>query len=130
MHLSSLGPALTNIFIYSFENKWVKDCHPGLKSEFCRWCFDNIIVFFPLSTKQKSLKSFDHSNKHNIFVRERKRWPRSFFRHQDFSWKKIVTSLYLKRPSVTYIRISIASYQKPINPVQFGHCCFKAFVWE
>ena len=30
---SSVGPALGNIFISSFENKWLKDCPHGLNDD-------------------------------------------------------------------------------------------------
>ena len=55
---SSLGPALANIFLTSFENKWFKDCPHGLNPVLYRRHVDNIFVFvFALLIKQKSLKS-------------------------------------------------------------------------
>ena len=31
---SPLGPALVNIFMYNFENKWLKECPHSLKPVF------------------------------------------------------------------------------------------------
>ena len=42
---SSLGPALPNIFLSSFENKWLKDCPHGLKPVLYRRHVDDIFVF-------------------------------------------------------------------------------------
>ena len=39
---SPLGPALANIFMCSFENKWLKDCPSGLKPVFYRRYVDDI----------------------------------------------------------------------------------------
>ena len=52
---SSLGPAPANIFIHSFEKKWLKDCLHGLKSVFYRQYVDDIFVMF---------SSLDHASKH------------------------------------------------------------------
>ena len=56
---SPLGPALANIFMCSFENKWLKDCPHSLKPKlvFYRQYVDDILYCFPLSIKWKSLKS-------------------------------------------------------------------------
>ena len=54
---SPLGPALANIFMCNFENKWLKDCPHSLKPVFYRRVVDNILYCFPLSIKQKRLKS-------------------------------------------------------------------------
>ena len=43
---SPLGPALTNIFMCSFENKWLKDCPHSLKPMFYRWYLHDIFVLF------------------------------------------------------------------------------------
>ena len=39
---SPLGPALANIFMYSFENKWLKDCPHSLKPVFYRRYVDDL----------------------------------------------------------------------------------------
>ena len=54
---SSLGPALTNIFMSSFKNKWLKDCSHGLNPVFYRHVDDIFVFVFVLLIKQKSLKS-------------------------------------------------------------------------
>ena len=41
---SPLGPALANIFMCSFENKWLKDCPHSLKPVFYRRNVDDIFV--------------------------------------------------------------------------------------
>ena len=44
---SPLGAALVNIFVCSFENKWLKDCRHGLKPVFYRqYVDDNICIIF------------------------------------------------------------------------------------
>ena len=43
---SPLGKALANIFMCSFENKWLKDCPYGLKPVFYRRCVDDKFVLF------------------------------------------------------------------------------------
>ena len=54
---SLLGPALANIFMCSFENKWLKDCHNCLTSVFYRQYVDDIFVLFKelLSSKQPNI---------------------------------------------------------------------------
>ena len=44
---SPLGPALANIFIYSFESKWLRDCPNDFKPVFYRRYTDDIFVLFP-----------------------------------------------------------------------------------
>ena len=39
---SPLGPALANIFMCSFENKWLKDCPHSLKPVFYRRYVDDL----------------------------------------------------------------------------------------
>ena len=43
---SPLGPVLANIYMSSFENKWLKDCPHGLKLVFYRFYFHDIFVLF------------------------------------------------------------------------------------
>ena len=43
---SPLGSALANIFMCSFENKWLKDCPNGLKPVFYRRYVDDIFLLF------------------------------------------------------------------------------------
>ena len=41
---SPLGPALANIFMCSFKNKWLKDCPHSLKLVLYRWYVDDIFA--------------------------------------------------------------------------------------
>ena len=43
---SPLGPALADIFICSFENKWLENCPYGVKPAFHKQHVDNIYVSF------------------------------------------------------------------------------------
>ena len=43
---SLLGPTLANIFMCSFESKWLKDCPNCLKSVFYMQYVDDIFVLF------------------------------------------------------------------------------------
>ena len=51
---SLLGPALANIFMCSFEKKWLKDCHNCLTSVFYRQYVDDMFVLLKelLSSKR------------------------------------------------------------------------------
>ena len=53
---SHLGPALANVFMCSFENKWLKDRPHGLKPVFCRRYVDDIFVLFSSLDHAESLK--------------------------------------------------------------------------
>ena len=62
---SPLGPALANIFMCSFENKWLKDCPHSLKPVFYRRYVDDIFVLFSsieLAEKIKKYLSSKHPN--------------------------------------------------------------------
>ena len=56
---SLLGPALANIFMCSFESKWLRDCPNDFKPVFYRCYIDDIFVLF---------SSPDHA--YNSFFRE------------------------------------------------------------
>ena len=43
---SSLGPALANIFMCSFERKWLRDCPNDFKPLFYRRYVDDIFALF------------------------------------------------------------------------------------
>ena len=64
---SPLGPALANIFMCSFESKWLCDCPHDFKPAFYRSCIDDIFALFSspnhadkfreyLSSKHPSIK--------------------------------------------------------------------------
>ena len=56
---SPLRPALANIFVCSFENKWLKDCPHCLKPVFYRRYVDDIFVLFSfLDQAEKFKKAF------------------------------------------------------------------------
>ena len=59
---SPLGPALANIFMCSFENKWLKDCPHSLKPVFYRRYVDDIFVLFSSLDKAEKLKKYLFSN--------------------------------------------------------------------
>ena len=59
---SRLGPALANMFMYSFGNKWPKDCPHGLKPIFYRRMLMTYLYCFPLSIMQKRLKGIYLAN--------------------------------------------------------------------
>ena len=59
---SRLGPALANMFMYSFGNKWPKDCPHGLKPVFYRRMLMTYLYCFPLSIMQKRLKGIYLAN--------------------------------------------------------------------
>ena len=64
---SPLGPALANIYMCSFESKWLQDCSNDFKPVFYRCYIDEIFVLF---------SSPDHADQ----FRERGRWLFTFFR--------------------------------------------------
>ena len=60
---SPLGIALANIFIFCFENKWLKDYPCGLKPIFYRICmYMPYLYYFSLPIMDKRLRSVYHSN--------------------------------------------------------------------
>ena len=74
---SRLGPALANIFMCSFGNKWLKDCPHSLKSLFYSLSpvFGMLMTYlycFPLWIKQEKLRSIYLPNiPAKLFIRER-----------------------------------------------------------
>ena len=63
---SPLGPALTNIFMCSFENKWFKDCPHSLKPVFNRQYIDDIFVMFSSLDEAEKFKRYLSSKHPNI----------------------------------------------------------------
>ena len=53
---SPLGAALANIFICSFENKWLQDCPHRLKPVFYRRYVDDIFVLFSSLDQAENFK--------------------------------------------------------------------------
>ena len=96
---SPLGPTLENIFKYSFENKWLKDCPHSVKPVFYKRYVDDIFVllsFLDQAENERKLCCLSFLNI-NIFVK-RENFSLMFIR---------------KRPSTL---ILTGSYLKPIKP--------------
>ena len=97
---SPLGPALANIFMYSFENKWLKDCSHSLKPFFYRWYVDDIFVLFSSLDQAEKFKKYLSSKHPNInFSLEKENDGRlSFSDINIFPEKgKFVTNVYRKK---------------------------------
>ena len=94
---SPLGPALANIFMCNFENKWLKDCPHSLKPVFYRRYVDDIFVLFSSLVSSSLVLSI-------VFL--------------FFVKKESLSLMFIeKRPSVVFILTSTASYLKPTKPV-------------
>ena len=63
---SPLGPALANILMCNFENKWLKDCPHSLKLVFYRRYVDNIFVLLSFLDQAEKFKKYLSSNYPNI----------------------------------------------------------------
>ena len=59
---SPLGPALSNIFMCSFESKWLRDCHNDFKPVFYTRYVDDIFALLLLLIMQINLRSICHPN--------------------------------------------------------------------
>ena len=97
---SPLGPALANIFMWSFENKWLKDCHYSLKLVFYWRYVDDIFVLFSSLHQAEKFKKYLSSKYPNInFLLEKENGScLSFLGIYIFREKrKFVTNLYWKK---------------------------------
>ena len=65
---SPLGPALANIFMCSFENKWLKDCPHSLKPVFYRRYVNDIFVLFSSLDQVEKFKKYLSSKYPNVKV--------------------------------------------------------------
>ena len=63
---SPLGPALANIFMRSFENKWLKNCPHGLKPSFYGRYVDDIFVLLSSLDHARNFKKYLSSKHRNI----------------------------------------------------------------
>ena len=107
---SPLGPALANIFMCSFENKWLKDCPHSLKPVFYRRYVDDIFVLFSSLDQAEKFKKY-LSSKHPSK-------KLSLEKENDGGLSFLYISIFCgKRPSVVFILIPTASYLKPPKPV-------------
>ena len=97
---SPLGPALGNIFMCNFENKWLKDCPHSLKPVFYRRYVDDIFVLFSSLDQAEKFKKYLSSKHPNInFSLEKENEGRlSFLDVNIFREKgKFVTNVYRKK---------------------------------
>ena len=117
---SPVGPGLANIFMCSFENKWLKDCSHSLKPVFYRWYVDDIFVLFSsLNQAEKSKKYFSSKHPNISFSLEKENEGRlSFLDINIFLERENLSLMFIrKRPSVMFILILTASYLKAIKLV-------------
>ena len=94
---SPLHTALTNIFICSFENKWLKHCPYDLKPVFYRLYVDVIFVLFSSLDHAENFKKYLSSNYPYInFSSETENNGRLFFLDIKIYRKKrkLVTNVY------------------------------------
>ena len=63
---SPFGPALANIYMCSFKNKWLKDCRHSLKPVFYRRYVDDIFVLFSTLDQAEKFKKYLSSKHLNI----------------------------------------------------------------
>ena len=115
---SPLDPALANIFMCNFENKWLKDCPHNLRPVFYRWYVDNIFVLISsLDQVEKFKKYYVPNIQTSNFCLRKKMMVNVYI--SIFSVKKEDLSLIFiaKRPSVVFLLISTASYLKPTKLV-------------
>ena len=99
---SPVRPAIANIYMCSFEYKWLKDCPHGLKSAlYRRYVGDIFTLFSSLHHTERFIKHFIfQTSQHTLFVQERKWSLFIFFRHQYFPrkrkicWKETFSGVY------------------------------------
>ena len=97
---SPLGPALANIFMCSFRNKWLKDCTHSLKPVFYRRYVDNIFIMFSSLNQVEKFKKYLFSKHPNMkFSLEKENDDHlSFLDINIFREKgKFVTNVYRKK---------------------------------
>ena len=97
---SPLGPALANIFMCNFENKWLKDCPHSLKPVFYRRYVDDIFVLFSSLDQAEKFKKYLSSKHPNInFSLEKENEGRSSFLDVNIFREKerFVTNVYGKK---------------------------------
>ena len=97
---SPLGPGLANVFMSSFENKWLKDCPHGLKPVFYRrYVNDIFVLFFFLDQAEKFKKCLSSKHPNINFSLEKENDGRMCCLEINiFSEKgKVVTNIYRKK---------------------------------
>ena len=97
---SPLSPVLANIFMYSFENKWLKDYPYGLKHVFFRRHMNDIFVLFSSLSHAEKFKNYlspKHLNLNFTFEKEND-GRLSFLDINNFGEKgKFVTNVHRKK---------------------------------
>ena len=95
---SPLGPALANIFMCNFENKWLKDCPHSLKPVFYRRYVDDIFVLFSSLDQAEKFKKYLSSKHPNINLSlEKENEGRLSFLDVNIFRGKFVTNVYRKK---------------------------------
>ena len=97
---SPLGPALANIFMCNFENKWLKNCPDSLKPVFYRRYVDDIFVLFSSLDQAEKFKKYLSSKHPNInFSLEKENEGRSSFLDDNIFREKgkFATNVYRKK---------------------------------
>ena len=116
---SSLGRALANTFMFSFENKWIKNCPHCLTTALYRhYVYDIFVMFSSLDHAEKLKKYFSLKHRNINFLLEKENDGRlcSLDLNIFCEIEKFVTDVYrIKTFSCVYV-ISTASYLKPIKP--------------
>ena len=114
---SPLGPALANIFMCSFESKWLCDCPHDFKPAFYRSCIDDIFALFSSPNHADKFREYLSSKHPSIKFSVEKEEDDCFpfldiniFRENDKVYRK-------KRPSVGFIPTSKVLYLKHIKLV-------------
>ena len=95
-----LGPALANIFMCNFENKWLRDCPHSLKPAFYRRYVDDIFALLSSLDQAEKFKKYLSSKHPNInFSLEKENEGRlSFLDVNIFREKgKFVTNVFRKK---------------------------------
>ena len=64
----AMGPALANIFLCSFESKWLRDCPNDFKPVFYRCYIDDIFVLFSSPDHADKFREYLSSKHPNIKV--------------------------------------------------------------
>ena len=117
---SPLGPALANIFMCSFESKWLRDCPNDFKPVFYRRYVDDIFALFSSPDHADKFKEYLSSKHPNINFSIEKETD-SCLPFLDVNIFRETRNLQLtsieKRPSVGFIRTSKVLYLKHIKLV-------------
>ena len=112
---SPLHPTLANIFMYSFQIKWLKHWLYDLKPVFCRLCV-NDISSVEHAEKFKDYLFSKHPSINFLFETEKNgRLP---FLSIFYVKKENLSLMFIgKRPSLLFILISTASYLNSLKLV-------------